>query len=298
MGHLCLLLGITRQAYYQHYWWIEEQSFEGELIIQQVIELRKRHPRMGGKKLYQLLEPFMLDNQIKMGRDALFDLLAANQLLVRRRKRRMRTTYSEHGLGSYPNLLKGMVVSQVNQVWVSDITYWKTDGRYLYIRLVTDVYSHKLVGYQVSESLEARGCIQALEMAINGLNEPIKELIHHSDRGIQSCSSEYIIILKRYGIKISMSQRGTPLDNAIAERINGIIKGEYLYNYPVKDLTEARESLEKVVKLYNEERPHLSISNKPPSQVHESNQETVRLWKNYYSNNLIVVKQLQDSVKE
>jgi putative transposase len=95
-----------------------------------------------------------------------------------------------------------------------------------------------------------------------------------------------------------MSQKGTPLDNAIAERINGIIKGEYLYNYPVKDLTEARESLAKVVKLYNEERPHLSISNKPPSQVHESNQETVRLWKNYYSNNLIVVKQLQDSIKE
>jgi putative transposase len=298
MGHLCLLLGITRQAYYQYYWWIKEQSFEGELVIQEVMELRKKHPRMGARKLYQLLEPFMLENQIKMGRDALFDLLAANQLLVRRRKRRIRTTYSGHGLGSYPNLLKGMVVSQVNQVWVSDITYWKTDGRYLYISLVTDVYSHKIVGYQVSESLEARGCIQALEMAIRGLNEPIKELIHHSDRGIQYCSSEYIIILKRYGIKISMSQKGTPLDNAIAERINGIIKGEYLYNYPVKDLTEARESLEKVVKLYNEERPHLSISNKPPSQVHESNQETVRLWKNYYSNNLIVVKQLQDSIKE
>jgi transposase InsO family protein len=267
------------------------------LIIQEVVEIRKKHPRMGVRKLYELLETFMLDNQIKMGKDGLFNLLSANQMLVKRRKRRMHTSHSLHGLYTYPNLIKELVLRQVNQLWVSDITYWKTELGYVYISLVTDAYSHKIVGYQLSDTLEASGSVKALEMAIATSERSIEGLIHHSDRGIQYCSSEYIILLERYGIQISMSGKGSPLDNPIAERVNGILKEQYLYSYPAKDLLQAADSLEKAIKLYNEERPHLSISNKQPSRVHERNQTTVRLWKNYYqkhNNNFTPVNLLQD----
>lgn len=294
LGRLCLLFGITRQAYYQHYWQGEERSFEHELIISEVLQIRKKHRRMGGRKLYELLEPFMLDHQIKMGRDALFDLLAANHLLVRRRKRRVHTTNSFHWLRKYPNLIKDFIPVKANQLWVSDITYWKIGTGFLYISLITDAFSHKIVGYQVAETLEAVASVKALEMALKGLRPPIEGLIHHSDRGIQYCSSEYVKLLKDNAIQISMTENGDPLENAIAERVNGIIKDEYLDCYQVNNLTEAEELLKQVIGLYNDERPHMSIGNMVPSQVHLTNQKTDKLWKNYCSKNRTLVKQLQD----
>lgn len=273
---------------------MEERSFEQELIISEVLRIRKKHRRMGGRKLYELLEPFMLEHQIKMGRDALFDLLAANHLLVRRRKRRVHTTHSFHWLRKYPNLIREFIPTKANQLWVSDITYWKTEQGYLYISLITDAFSHKIVGYQVAETLEAVASVKALEMALKNLCQPIEGLIHHSDRGIQYCSGEYVKLLQDNDIQISMTENGDPLENAIAERVNGIIKDEYLDCYQINNFEEAEELLKQVIQLYNDERPHMSIGNMLPSQVHLTNHKTDKLWKNYYSKNRTLVKQLQD----
>ena len=236
---------------------------------------------MGGRKLYELLEPFMLEHQIKMGRDALFDLLAANNLLIKRRKRKVHTTQSFHWLRKYPNLIRDMRPSQPNQLWVSDITYWKITSGHLYISFVTDAYSHKIVGYHVADNLESIETIKALTMAIEQSTKPLENLIHHSDRGIQYCSSGYVLLLRKHSMIISMTENGDPLENAIAERINGIIKEEYLENYEVNTLKVAKQLLERVVEVYNDERPHMSLGNLTPSQVHEGLAKGEKLWKSY-----------------
>jgi len=282
---------MTRQAYYQHYWQKEETSFEQELVIKEVLRIRKTHKKMGCRKLLVKLEAFMFDHQIKMGRDALFDLLAANQLLIRRRNRRISTTYSSHWLRKYPNLIREFVADGINQLWVSDITYWRFKDKFFYISFVTDVFSHKIVGYYLSESLEAESSIHALQMALDQLKQPVEGLIHHSDRGIQYCCKEYVKLLQDNSIAISMTENGDPLENALAERINGIIKGEYLDCYEVNSIQEANELLIQVVNLYNQERPHMSIGNKTPEEVHQTNQKTDRLWKNYYPKNRTLVNQ-------
>ena len=183
---LCRLLGMTRQAYYQHFWQQEATGIEESLVLQQVINLRKDHRVMGGRKLYEKLHPFLLEHQIKMGRDALFDLLADNKLLVKRRRRRCVTTWSKHWLRKWPNLIRGMEITRVNQLWVSDITYWKVAGSHLYISLITDAYSRKVVGYHLAETLESIETIEALKMALKQLPPSLTQsLIHHSDRGVQ-----------------------------------------------------------------------------------------------------------------
>ena len=229
---------------------------------------------------------FLSSHSIKIGRDALFDLLASNQLLVRKRKRKVQTTYSMHWLHKYPNLIKNMVPVTVNQLWVSDITYWKIQtGEHLYISLITDAYSRKIVGYNVAATMEAIESIKALRMALGSCDKraTIKGLIHHSNRGIQYCSSNYVKLLQDYEIKISMTEGGDPLDNAIAERVNGIVKHEYLDHYETNNLMEATKQLHKAIRLYNNQRPHMSIGNLVPQKVHsQSNRPTKRLWKNYY----------------
>jgi len=241
---------------------------------------------MGTRKLYELLENFMLTHGIKMGRDALFDLLAANAMLVRKRKRRIQTTYSSHWLRKYPNLVKDFIPQNINQLWVSDITYWKINAStHLYISLITDAYSRKIVGHNVAETMEAVQSIQALQMALASLSGdavPL-QLTHHSDRGIQYCSTKYVKLLQDKGIKISMTENGDPLENAIAERVNGIIKEEYLDHCTTNSLQEAKNNLAKAIRLYNDERPHMSIENYTPNQLHNNpKQIKVRLWKNYY----------------
>lgn len=228
----------------------------------------------------------MREHGIKMGRDALFDLLAANQLLVRRRKRKVQTTYSSHWMRKYPNLIKEFAPTGINQLWVSDITYWRiTSGNHLYISLVTDAFSRKIVGYNVAETLEAVESVQALQMALSafkGADRP-KQLIHHSDRGIQYCSGNYVKLLQDYTIRISMTESGDPLENAIAERVNGILKEEYLNHYETHNINSAKEQLKKAITLYNGTRPHLSLSNHTPEKAHSrSDLITKRLWKNYY----------------
>lgn len=281
---LCSWFGLTRQAYYQNKHRVLKTAIEEEILILEIRGIRKKHKCLGGRKLFGKLEEFMYEHQIKMGRDAFFDLLRSGGLLVRRRKRHHVTTNSNHWMKKYPNLIKDLEPVSPNHIWVSDITYWKTKGGHYYISFITDAYSRKIVGYQVAETMEAIESIYALKMALKGLDTRAFVLIHHSDRGSQYCSAGYVELLRKNNIQISMTENGDPLENAIAERLNGIIKGEYLFDYKIDSLEEAKTILESVVGLYNEERPHSSVGNMVPSQVHEGSldKEVRRLWKNYY----------------
>ena len=284
LANLCAWFGLTRQAYYQSKNRVEKDLIEQEILLDKIGDIRKDHKRLGGRKLFFKLETFMDEHNIKMGRDAFFDLLRDNKLLVKQRKSHHVTTNSNHWMKKYPHLIKDIEPIGPNHVWVSDITYWKTKGGHYYISFITDAYSRKIVGYHVADTMEAIESATALKMAIKTLKISAKGLIHHSDRGSQYCSSIYVNILKKEGIKISMTENGDPLENAIAERINGIIKGEYLFDYLIKTLLNAKEVLKSVVKLYNEDRPHSSIGNAVPSKVHNNDTdiEIKRLWKNYY----------------
>lgn len=291
---MCLLFGISRQAYYQYYWNKAQVELKHEVIINHVLTIRKKHQRMGGRKLYDLIRPVMLEHEIKMGRDAFFDLLLANNLLVKRRKRKVYTTQSYHWLRKYPNQIRDFSPAKSNELWVSDITYWKIESGYVYLSLITDAYSHKIVGYHVAPTLESEGTIKALEMALGELREPVKGLIHHSDRGIQYCCSGYVKLLQDNEVMISMTENGDPLENAIAERVNGILKEEYLDCYQVDNLEQAKYLLKEVIGLYNEQRPHMSIGNLPPELVHSNNLTTEKLWKNYSYKKRNLVNLLQD----
>jgi putative transposase len=284
LATICGWFGITRQAYYQHSWNEMDRGIEEEIILKEVHRIRKDHQRIGTRKLYAMLAPVMIEHQLKMGRDKFFDLLASHHLLIRRRRRNSRTTFSNHWLRKYPNLTRNLIPTAPNQLWVSDITYWKVNGYNVYITFITDAYSHRIVGYHLAETLEAIETLQALRMALQTMMKLATDLIHHSDRGLQYCSSEYVGLLNDYEIKISMTESGDPLENPIAERVNGIMKEEYLEPAKVKSVKEAINYLHRAIALYNTQRPHMSISNYTPDKVHYAGQplELKRLWKNYY----------------
>lgn len=238
-------------------------------MLTEVVKIRKKHKHMGGRKLLEKLDSFMAEHKIKMGRDAFFDLLQANGLLVRRKKRRIFTTQSSHWYRKYPNKIKGLTPDRPNQLWVSDITYWKIENGNVYISLITDAFSRKIVGYHVADTLDAIETVQALENALEELKEKPTGLVHHSDRGLQYCSTAYVTILNDHDIEISMTENGDPYENALAERVNGILKEEYLYDYSISTLNQARQVLDLVIVLYNEDRPHMSCNYKTPEFVHQ-----------------------------
>jgi transposase InsO family protein len=288
---LCKWFGISRQSYYQHEWNLSEEVFQYDLVLDAIKDIRQRHPRMGVRKLQELLRPFMQEYSIKMGRDSLFDLLSTHGMLIRTRSRNVRTTYSNHWLRKYSNLIIDFIPSKPNELWVSDITYWKIEEKVLFLHLITDAFSRKIVGFQVSETLHGCETVKALKMAWReqkGSLHSASQLIHHSDRGSQYCASLYVNLLKKNQIQISMTQNGDPLENAIAERVNGILKDEYLLNYQCYNVQKAKEKLAMAIWLYNNERPHSSIGNLTPEFVHTQyhqieNDNIKRLWKNYYS---------------
>jgi transposase InsO family protein len=296
IGIICRWFGISRQAYYQHERNLPEEVLQCDLLLEEVKKIRKYHPRMGVRKLQEKLRLFMHENKIKMGRDALFDLLSAHKMLIRTRKRHVKTTNSYHWLKKHPNLIVDFIPSKPNELWVSDITYWQIQDQSVYLSLITDAYSRKITGYHLSKNLRAEETIKALEMALSDLEERTEiseQLFHHSDRGGQYCSTQYVNLLKNNHIKISMTERGDPRENAIAERVNGIIKDEYLLNYKCKNIDEARKLLAEAVFLYNMERPHSSIGNLAPEVVHSQyhqieSKKIKRLWKNYYSKNFVL----------
>lgn len=280
---LCSLLGYSRQAYYQQKRRMEQDALWGELVIQRVLEIRGRQPKIGTRKLQVILEPFLKEHGISMGRDALFELFSDNGLLIRKRRRKApRTTFSDHWLRKHPNLIEDMVIESPNTLWVSDITYITMKSGFSYLSLITDAYSRKIVGYCLSKSLATEGCVKALKMALKALPKG-SSLIHHSDRGCQYCSAEYVEQLTARDISISMTQNSDPRENAIAERVNGVLKGELLAD-EFSSFETAKTELAKAISIYNCERPHSSVDMLTPSQAHRENRKLSRRWKNYYTN--------------
>ena len=282
VGAICALFGKTRQAYYQRLGYQYQEAAEESIILDLIAELRKDMGRMGGRKLWHEINeahPKMIS------RDKLFDILDKYHLKVHRRKRTVRTTWSESWLHRFPNLVKGLILTAANQVWVSDITYIETETGFVYLHLVTDAYSKKIMGWCLSPSLHADATISALQMAIRNAGCDLKGLIHHSDRGCQYCCEKYVKLLQNNGIEISMTQDGDPRDNAIAERLNGILKTEWLYDDHFIGFEDAYRCVAEVINLYNNKRPHLSLNYKTPAEAHLETGEQKRVWKNYYKGN-------------
>jgi transposase InsO family protein len=273
LRELCGLLGYSTQAYYQYSKARESRSFRQEEIIQQVLAHRRDQPRIGTRKLLALLQP-------DMGRDAFFELLRESGLLVRRKRRRARTTFSFHRFRKHPDLIKTMVVERPAQLWVSDITYIRISQGFVYLSLVTDAYSRKIIGFSLSHDLSTGNCLRALKMALTTRVGDLP-LVHHSDRGIQYCSASYTQLLKKKGIAISMTQNGNPRDNAIAERVNGILKMELLQE-TYDDIYTAVQSVKRAIAIYNSLRPHSSLDMMVPDQAHTMTGPIKRRWQNYY----------------
>lgn len=285
---LCSLLGYSRQAFYKFVKQSEKEALQHDLILQEVLRIRKTLKRLGTRKLLFKMEGFMKEHNIEIGRDAMFDLLATHKLLIRKRKRRVPvTTFSDHWMRKYPNLIVDFIPTAPNQLWVSDITYITLKDDFAYLSLITDAYSRKIVGFYLSETLSADGCIKALLMALKN-NPQLGRLIHHSDRGSQYCCADYVSILDKHFVKISMTQSGDPLENAIAERVNGILKDELLEKIYV-NYQEAKQAIAAAISIYNYQRPHSSIDMLTPIEAHLREGELKRRWKNYYSKKKEVV---------
>lgn len=245
-------------------------------VIQIVKKRRRSLPREGVRKLVKSLDNQFTDAKLKVGRDTLFNILRKHNMLTLRKKYSTRTTNSLHRFYKYKNIIKSIEITRPNQVWVSDITYIRTVKGFCYLALITDAYSRKIIGYDLSDSLELKGCVRALNKAIykakntsTERSRSIKGLIHHSDRGIQYCSNVYTQILKRNNINISMTEENHCYENAMAERINGILKDEFYLDQTFTDQAHAKRATKNAIKLYNEIRLHLSLDFKTPEMVYK-----------------------------
>jgi transposase InsO family protein len=272
---------MSRQAYYQGRVRRRERDGREAKALEVVRNERRLQKRLGTRKLYDMY--YEVFRKLRIGRDALFDLLRRTKLLVRPRRTRHSTTHSDHGMRAAPNLLAGrQPPERPNEVWASDITYVRTGERHCYAALVTDCYSRKIVGFDLSDSLSVEGSLRALRQALRARrgqqsdpqqsepqqSEPIRPLIHHSDRGVQYACGAYRTALSRANALSSMTSRGNPYENPLAERINGILKDEYGLGDPFTDVTQARNALREAVQLYNERRPHNSLGKRTPAMAH------------------------------
>lgn len=254
---------------------------ESEIILSLAREARIDFPRMGANKLKIYLTPKFDAMGIKIGRDAFAGLLADNHMLVKRKRSGRKTTFSHHRYYKYPNLIREYTPESPNQLWVSDITYISVGYGFIYLSLITDAYSRKIMGWNLARDLSSAGALKALRQALSALPDGTS-LIHHSDRGVQYCNGAYIKELEKRNALISMTENGDPLENAIAERVNGILKTEWIDKRHLRTWDEAQSYVEKVINLYNSERPHQSLSYLTPDLVHSSGIKTERKWKNYY----------------
>lgn len=277
---LCSLLGFSKQAYYKRMSQIEEKQLHEHMLLEMIRQVRHNMPRLGGRKLLVKLDDKLKSSEMPIGRDAFFDFLRLHRLLIKSRKRHVITTLSAHWLFKYANLLIGLQITRANQVWVCDITYIETEEGFLYLYLITDAYSRKIVGYHLSEDLKAQSAVEALKMAIAATGN-CREIIHHSDRGIQYCCQLYVDLLKENKMLSSMTEPASPTQNPVAERLNGILKTEWVYetNYSTKQ--QAKEHIGQIIYLYNHERPHSSCSMLTPERAHQATEPLVQMWKNY-----------------
>lgn len=282
IGRISRLFGKSRQAFHQMETRRVKGAVNGEILLVYVKEIRRQQPQIGTRKLHSMLHPVMVSNDIKLGRDKFFALLRRSDLLVKRRRKHTKTTDSDHVFKKYPNLIRQYVPCGPEQIWASDITYLATDRGFVYLSLVTDQYSKKIMGYHVHPTLETNGPLEALKMALKGrCYGASSRLIHHSDRGIQYCCEDYINVLEHNNIQISMSARGNPYENAIAERVNGILKMEFYLDRFFKNIEQVTEVVRDVVIVYNTQRPHASCDYMTPEQAHAQEGILKKRWKNY-----------------
>lgn len=278
VSYYCKLFGRSRQAFYEQSKQPQDRGLEEALVLKLVAEIRRDLPRCGVDKLHFMLKSSFTLHGIKLGRDGLYRILGKYGLLIRHRHRKPYTTNSNHAYKKYPNLIRGMKIDRAGQLWVSDITYIRQHKGFSYLSIITDAYSHKIVGYKLHPTLHAEGPIDALIMASKDVKRT-NELIHHSDRGIQYCCSEHVRMIEHLGIQLSMTEKGDPYENPIAERVNGILKQEHGLNQTFTSYNHAREAVENAISKYNTMRVHDSCSRLTPIMAHEQNGVLKKFWK-------------------
>ena len=278
IGYYCKLFGKSRQAFYEQKNNDHDTGLQDALVLKLVAEIRADLPRCGTDKLHFMLQQKFVQHGLKLGRDALYALLGKYGLLIRHRKRKPYTTNSYHHYKKYPNLIREMTLTQAGMLWVSDITYIATANVYAYLSIITDAYSHKIVGYKLHKTLHAQGAVDALVMANNDVKKTGK-LIHHSDRGIQYCCHDYVQMIEHCGIRLSMTEKGDPYENAIAERVNGILKYEHGLKETFLSFDTAKTAVDIAVKNYNELRIHDSCNRLTPVAAHEQKGVLKKYWK-------------------
>ena len=264
---LCEKVGFCRQAYYKARKKRRHQSFDEEVVLRLVRSVRAQQPRLGGRKVYGELKSDLERAGVRIGRDRFCELLRRRAMLIKPKKKSIRTTYYDNALPVFRNLLYDRQPSAPHQVWVSDITYINTDEGHLYLYLITDLYSRKIVGFNAGVTLQSQEAIKALAGAIEQLPGNCWP-IHHSDRGCQYCCHEYVRILIERGVSISMTEQNHCYENCYAERVNGILKDEYNLDLKFRNYHQARKAIEEAIILYNNHRPHGSLGMRKPTQVH------------------------------
>lgn len=289
IGTLTGLFGYSRQSFYNG---VKEDEFAENalkpMIVEKAKDYRRDNPGLGCAKLYLIIKRLFEQTGCMPGRDAFIELLRQNGLMVQiKRRRHYKTTDSNHHYHKYENLIKEIVPSRPNEIWVSDITYVETEEGVCYLSLITDAYSHMIVGWAIGPTLETVYPLEALRMALSTIDDKTAAmLIHHSDRGCQYCSQAYVQELKLHNISISMTQSGDPLENAVAERANGILKTEWLYKMTIPTREACKKELERIILFYNTERPHMSIGMQTPSVAHTQEGEQKRCWRNPWENHI------------
>ena len=266
LARSCRLWGVSRQSLYQRMSRHHARQQELAPVRRMVEDLRRWMPRLGTRKLYFLIKPQLQEAGIKLGRDALFDYLREQRLLIQPKRSYTKTTHSKHWMKKYPNRLKDRVIDRPEQVFVSDITYVESEEGVHYLSLVTDAASRKIMGHQLSHEMKARDVVKALKKAIKGRCSD-GPLIHHSDRGVQYCASSYQQELRKHHIEPSMTDGYDCYQNALAERVNGILKQEFLVS-KCPTFEDLRQMVDESIKIYNGLRPHLSLGMKCPDEVH------------------------------
>lgn len=279
---LCQLFGVTKQAYYKHSEKVIDHCILVRFILEFVRGIRSDDPEIGGEKLWYMYKDYF-GSELSIGRDAFMGILGCYGLLLRKSRRSTRTTDSNHNYPVYADLIKNLLIIRPNQVWVSDITYIRLrEKEFCFLSLVTDAYTHEIVGWYVGPTLEATYTLEAFKQAANGLkDDQLEGLIHHSDRGVQYACTAYPSELKKRKIQISMTQSGDPKDNAIAERVNGILKGEFLNHHTFEHIDQVRLAVDKAVAFYNYKRPHRSLDMKTPVQARVLTGLVNKKWKSY-----------------
>ena len=273
----CTLFGIDRQVYYRKIKRRTIKQDKAQLVVNMVLEIRKQMPRIGSKKLYFLLNQDL--KTLKIGRDKFINILRANHLLIVPKRSYHITTNSHHRFRKYKNQLLDLQINKPEQVWVSDITYIGKRENPCYLSLITDAYSKKIVGYNVADNLSTQSSLTALRLAIKQRKNKEIPLIHHSDRGLQYCANEYQKLLSKNEIQPSMTQNSDPYENAVAERINGILKQEFSIDKYNKDLPIMKQIIKETVAIYNEKRPHLSNHMLTPNQMHQQSKLKMKTYK-------------------